>query len=153
MFQEELPTNRTTKAAMASQFDQEKRTRGRATWYNFQRLKLIKTLSKLNTPRYWTRNGWNVVAWEIVQQHMKDSEYDYSIRQIKYQERALKRQYDTVKKLIRLNGFHWDKSHRRVIAQDDLWRQLFESDKRVVKWRQMQFPFYEELYKGEIILH
>ncbi|KAJ1691299.1 hypothetical protein LUZ63_015454 [Rhynchospora breviuscula] len=129
--------------------DQDKRTRGRATWYNFQRLKLIKTLSKLNTPKYWARNGWNEEAWEIVQKHMKDSEYcfDYSIRQIKYQERALKRQYETVKKLIRLNGFHWDKSRRRVIAQDDLWQQLLVSDKRAAKWRRMQFPLYEELCK------
>lgn len=59
---------------------------------------------------------------------MKDCGYcfDYSIKQIKNQERALKKQYDTVKKLIRLNGFHWDKSHGKVVAQDDLWKQLFE---------------------------
>ncbi|XBI83242.1 hypothetical protein VPH35_091771 [Triticum aestivum] len=91
----------------------------RAKWSHQMKLYLIKLLKDHDVPGFRTQNAWSKEAWNnILHQLNQKFDQSFTLNQVKQKEQDLKRDYHTVKKLLDVSGFGWDKDRKMVDAPD-----------------------------------
>ncbi|KAF7098141.1 hypothetical protein CFC21_099907 [Triticum aestivum] len=91
----------------------------RAKWSHQMKLYLIKLLKDHDVPGFRTQNAWSKEAWNnILHQLNQKFDQSFTLNQVKQKEQDLKRDYRTVKKLLDVSGFGWDKDRKMVDAPD-----------------------------------
>ncbi|VAH38936.1 unnamed protein product [Triticum turgidum subsp. durum] len=126
----------------------------RAKWSHQIKLYLIKLLKDHDVPGFRTQNAWSKEAWNnILHQLNQKFDQSFTLNQVKQAEQDLKRDYRTVKKLLDVSGFGWDKDRKMVDAPDSVWASFTArtNSKDALQWKERSFPFYEELaplYEG-----
>ncbi|XP_078165241.1 uncharacterized protein LOC144559948 [Carex rostrata] len=126
----------------------ENETNNRAAWNELHKAFLVELLVECNRPGTRLQNAWSRVAWNDMARRFKTKFIDsnFSVKQLKEQERTLKKQYKTVNRLRDQSGFGWDPTRKMVDAPEEVWAPIMQIDKEAKRWYNKHFPYYEDLH-------
>ncbi|KAF3340446.1 Myb/SANT-like DNA-binding domain-containing protein [Carex littledalei] len=120
----------------------------RAAWNDLQKAFLVELLVEFNRPGARLQNAWSSVAWNEMTRRFKAKFVDsnFSLKQLKEQERTLKKAYKTINRLRDLSGFGWDPTRKMVDAPEEVWAPILQTDKEAKRWYNKPFPHYDDLH-------
>jgi Myb/SANT-like DNA-binding domain len=101
----------------------ENENNNRAAWNELQKAFLVELLVEFNRPDTCQQNAWSGIASNEMTRRFKAKFVDsnFSLKQLKEQERTLKKQYKTIKRLRDQNGLGWDPVRKMVDAPEEVW--------------------------------
>ena len=113
-----------------------------------QKAFLVELLVEFNVPGSRQQNAWSSVSWNEMARRFKARFVDssFSLKQLKEQERTLKKHYKTIKRLRDQSGFGWDPTRKMVDATEEVWVALLQTDKEAKRWYNKPFPYYDDLH-------
>lgn len=113
-----------------------------------QKAFLVELLVEFNRPGARLQNAWSSVAWNEMTRRFKAKFVDsnFSLKQLKEQERTLKKAYKTINRLRDLSGFGWDPTRKMVDAPEEVWAPILQTDKEAKRWYNKPFPYYDDLH-------
>jgi Myb/SANT-like DNA-binding domain len=113
-----------------------------------QRAFLVEMLVEFDRPGTRLQNAWSSVAWNEMNRRFKAKfpSANFSVKQLKEQERTLKKQYKAIKRLSEQSGFGWDPVRKMVTAPKEVWAPLLQKDKEAKRWYNKTFPYYDDLH-------
>lgn len=68
-------------------------------------------------PGGFTSEGWGFITKEMQTKYGPK----FSKDKLKNRFKSLKKWYSSMKSMLNLNGFEWDKERKKIIAEDKLW--------------------------------
>ncbi|KAI9080308.1 hypothetical protein K1719_037702 [Acacia pycnantha] len=94
----------------------------------------------------WVDGVFSKQAWmEMISSFNENFGFDYSVEILKNRYKTLRRQYNVIKSLLRLDGFVWDDARQMVTADDCLWQDYIKvrPDARLFMTRPV--PYFKDL--------
>ncbi|XP_027917610.1 L10-interacting MYB domain-containing protein isoform X2 [Vigna unguiculata] len=85
-------------------------------------------------------------AWmEIILSFNEKFGFEYSLEILKNRYKTLRRQYNLIKSLLRLDGFAWDETRQMVIADDCVWQDYIKVHPDARQYMTRPLPYYKDL--------
>ncbi|XP_078170189.1 uncharacterized protein LOC144564462 [Carex rostrata] len=126
----------------------ENEVNNRAAWNELQKTFLVELLVEFDRLGTRQQNTWSKVAWNDMARRFKAKFIDssFSVKQLKEQERTLKKLYKTIQRLRNQSGFGWDPTRKMVVATEEVWTPILQTDKEAKRWYNKSFPYYDDLH-------
>lgn len=114
---------------------------------------MVSLLIEFSTREHRTDNGWTRIAWAEMSNRFADRfpGSNFSIGQIKEQERTLKKRLRSLQRVLSMTGVGWNDDLKRINFETVDVELALMNDKEVRQWHGKSFPYYNdlsELYKG-----
>ncbi|XXG43091.1 hypothetical protein AAC387_Pa01g3206 [Persea americana] len=89
-------------------------------------------------PGGFTSEGWGFITKEMQTKYGPK----FSKDKLKNRFKSLKKWYSSMKSMLNLNGFEWDKERKKIIAEDKLWDDYIAAHPRHNIYRSRRMPDY-----------
>lgn len=114
---------------------------------------MVSLLIEFSTREHRTDNGWTRIAWAEMSNRFAERfpGSNFTIGQIKEQERTLKKRLRSLQRVLSMNRVGWNDDSKQINFENVDVELALMNDKEVRQWHGKSFPYYNdllELYKG-----